>query len=236
MQQLVALFFYKGMKHLTMKSSYHVTMMVFIFLSAGLIFSYVHIILADRVGDVSPPWDTSDGNGQADGDVSRITLSSSSDKMLSLLAPKTSSPCLAKLCEEAETQIYEINSNLRTFLSPLLYTLYFKYVKLDLNRPCPFWTNEPMCMNQQCAIASSQSGGKGDVARIGHGIAVVAAGKSSTDGILGTWRNVSLGRITFPTKQSALFSAWRDNPLDFALLDNEAFSSISSVYLFTSCS
>ena len=157
-------------------------------------------------------------------------------QVLALLSPKSpaslaSTQCPARLCAEAEKQIYDINAHLRTYLVPLLSSLYFKYVKLDLSRQCPFWQSESVCKKNHCAIDTNSFG---------------AAVNSGTGGILDSWKNqknlkntanqgtssnnnnnggATLGSITFPSRQSTIFSSWRDNPLDFALLDNEATTS-----------
>jgi hypothetical protein len=138
-----------------------------------------------------------------------VEQGSTQSQVLALLSPKPSSQCPARLCEEAEKQIYEMNANLRSYLVPLLLTLYFKYVKLDLSRPCPFWQSAPICEQNQCSLECPSEGLE-----------------ANPNGVLSSWKNTSaLGRITFPSRQSTIFSSWRDNPLDFALLENEALSS-----------
>ena len=136
--------------------------------------------------------------------------------VLALLSPKTASQCPARLCAEAEKQIYDINLNLRTYLVPMLHTLYFKYVKLDLSRPCPFWRSDPICARNDCSLDGKESVDSASGNSSGH-----------SSGVLSSWKDGrgTLGAITFPSRQSTLFSAWRDNPLDFALLDNEAMTS-----------
>jgi Endoplasmic Reticulum Oxidoreductin 1 (ERO1) len=173
-----------------------------------------------------------------------IDQASTQSQVLALLSPKSASQCPARLCAEAEKQIYDIDSNLRIHLTPMLQTLYFKYVKLDLSRPCPFWRSEPICERNHCAVDNSNYNNIGSGATT---TTTAAATKSSNSaailngGVLSSWKAKDgggmLGSITFPSRQSSLFSAWRDNPLDFALLDNEASTSnsLENSYPASSC-
>lgn len=51
--------------------------------------------------------------------------------------------------------VMEINQNLFGALHELVQTTFFRYFKVNLNRRCPFWKNDGMCMNRDCAVTEA---------------------------------------------------------------------------------
>ncbi|ORZ37277.1 endoplasmic reticulum Oxidoreductin 1-domain-containing protein [Catenaria anguillulae PL171] len=44
------------------------------------------------------------------------------------------------------------NTHLSPLLSSLVSSPYFRYVKMDLNKDCPFWKENPKCMSPDCVV------------------------------------------------------------------------------------
>ena len=50
----------------------------------------------------------------------------------------------------------ELNSAITPILNSLKETPYFRTYKINLERECPFWAQQRLCNNQQCAICECE--------------------------------------------------------------------------------
>jgi len=48
--------------------------------------------------------------------------------------------------------VERLNDNLRGPLQSLLKTPFFRYFKVALDKPCPFWRSEGLCTSKGCSI------------------------------------------------------------------------------------
>jgi hypothetical protein len=46
----------------------------------------------------------------------------------------------------------EVNHVLFPNISTLVKTPYFRYIRLDLDKTCPFWKDNPQCLSRDCAV------------------------------------------------------------------------------------
>lgn len=111
-------------------------------------------------------------------------------------------------------QLNIINDRLRVYLNPLVQTFYFRYVRLDLNRSCPFWKHEPL--NDDSASINNTS---------------IDKHVKKSDNIFGmkllsTWGNISLGNIKFSlrSKDTRFMNYWGDDSVDFAEIHKDEAS------------
>ncbi|RUP37945.1 hypothetical protein BC936DRAFT_138431, partial [Jimgerdemannia flammicorona] len=56
-------------------------------------------------------------------------------------------------CCDFET-VEKVNEDLYGQIQDLVKTKFFRYYKLNLYRECPFWHEDGLCMNRDCAVAT----------------------------------------------------------------------------------
>ena len=55
------------------------------------------------------------------------------------------------ICEPME-HLRELNAKIVPTLSKLMETPFFNHYKVNMERECPFWAQQRMCNNEQCAV------------------------------------------------------------------------------------
>ena len=53
-------------------------------------------------------------------------------------------------------QLRELNTAITPILNSLKETPYFRTYKINLERECPFWAQQRLCNNQQCAVCECE--------------------------------------------------------------------------------